>query len=313
MAVSNAQYEVPEVRNLHFTSPTVEEDDQIIHARITNDERPLRRIIKKFHVYTSLTQQPISSSSSTSEAPSLLEDAREAFLVELASFQLSLKKSAMICEAEARQVKEYEKERQRIEQERETLRSQIEELKVALEHAQMLRRRKIEYDLIAEKVNTLPTRDELEQSIQVLENDMSSIQLEHETQNRILYGQKSSLDRIISELIALKFMGKDKDAPLSATASPRATPTPDGGIGISADSGNVGESVVNTDKEDGEEDQKEGSVAATAPSEGAIEDDIEMGEVEEDPREKGKKKLREELEEGEASDASSELSEPPED
>jgi hypothetical protein len=43
-----------------------------------------------------------------------------------------------------------------------TLKLQIEELKVALEHAQMLRRRKIEYDAVAEKVNTLPSREELE-------------------------------------------------------------------------------------------------------------------------------------------------------
>lgn len=41
-------------------------------------------------------------------------DAKEAFLVELASFQLMLKKSAMICEAESRQVEEYQRERQRI-------------------------------------------------------------------------------------------------------------------------------------------------------------------------------------------------------
>lgn len=46
--------------------------------------------------------------------------------------------------------------------EHETLISQIEELKTALEHAQMLRRRKMEYDLVAEKVNTLPSREELE-------------------------------------------------------------------------------------------------------------------------------------------------------
>lgn len=50
-----------------------------------------------------------------------------------------------------------------IDDEHGTLRAQIEELKTALEHAQMLRRRKIEYDLVAEKVNTLPSREELEQ------------------------------------------------------------------------------------------------------------------------------------------------------
>ena len=44
------------------------------------------------------------------------------------------------------------------------------------------------------------------------------------------------------------------------------------------------------------------------------EEDIEMGELAEEPKERAPKKVRdEELEEGEASDLSSELSEPPDD
>jgi THO complex subunit 7 len=42
-------------------------------------------------------------------------------------------------------------------------REQIAALKVALEEAQLVRRRKMEYDQVAEKVNTLPTRTELEE------------------------------------------------------------------------------------------------------------------------------------------------------
>ena len=153
-------------------------------ARITNDERPLRRVIKKFHSYASLAHPPIVPPAPGTTTPTSLDDAREAFLVELASYQLALKKSAMICDAETRQVDEYQREKERIgvynwsppsrlsmlkrlgssEQDHITLRRQIEELKVALEHAQMLRRRKIEYDSVAEKINTLPPRDELEQS-----------------------------------------------------------------------------------------------------------------------------------------------------
>lgn len=48
------------------------------------------------------------------------------------------------------------------------LRGQIEQLRTALEHAQMIRRRKIEYDAVTEKVNTLPSREELEQCVHVL-------------------------------------------------------------------------------------------------------------------------------------------------
>lgn len=52
-----------------------------------------------------------------------------------------------------------------IDHEHETLKGQIEELKIALEHAQMARRRKIEYDSVTEKVNTIPSREELEQYV----------------------------------------------------------------------------------------------------------------------------------------------------
>lgn len=104
--------------------------------------------------------------------------------MELASFQLLLKKCVMTCEAEGRQVEEYQKERQKIgmtltnvrqlwqltdgcpiEHEHDSLKTQIKELKVALEHAQILRRRKMEYDVVAEKIHTLPSRDELEQCV----------------------------------------------------------------------------------------------------------------------------------------------------
>ena len=67
---------------------------------------------KKFHNYTSVACDavvPLSASTSGS-----VDDARDAFLVELASFHLSLKKSLMVCEAEARQVEEYQREKERI-------------------------------------------------------------------------------------------------------------------------------------------------------------------------------------------------------
>ena len=86
--------------------------DQVILARISIDERPLRRMIKKFHSYTSLSNTPIVPIVGT--PASSIQDARESFLLELASFQLLMKKSAMICEAEARQVEEYQRERQRL-------------------------------------------------------------------------------------------------------------------------------------------------------------------------------------------------------
>jgi len=334
--------------------------DSIILARITNDERPLKRVIKKFHNYASLAAPPIVP---TAGSTTSVDDARETFLVELRSYQLSLKKAAMICDAETRQVEEYQLEKERIgefehphggphvtdirslslrtDQEHVTLRDQIEELKVALEHAQMLRRRKIEYDQITEKVNSLPSREELElcvstflpelilansqfldpfRSISELENDMASIRTEQDMQNRVLLAQKSALNDIITELSALRFIGKDKEA-LSPPNSGRATPeaevsTQDLAVESSTRAASVEEDTKGEDeeKEEGEHDGDGEDSGSSGKDEGSQlkENDIEMGEVEEEPRD-SQALEDDELEEGEASDFSSELSDPPDD
>ncbi|TFY52953.1 hypothetical protein EVG20_g10331 [Dentipellis fragilis] len=315
---------------------SVEEEDAIIHSRITNDERALRRVIKKFHTYASAAH----ANANDADADA---DAREAFLVELAAFSLQLKKAFMVCEAEARQVEEHQRERQRIEDERGRLEGQIEQLKTALEHAQVERRRKMEYDVFAEKINTLPTRDELAQTIKSLENDMAAIRADHDAQARLIETQKASLGTIISELGAIRLLGKETDADAEPSPeSPTASASPrDGSPAVPAED----------EKEEGEEGEEDldhpssddiplsatlnpnakpfsprisasprllrsssGRASSSAKPEEAS-DDIEMGEVAEDPKDnRGKRKARlEELEEGEASDMSSELSELPDD
>ncbi|KAJ3564832.1 hypothetical protein NP233_g8033 [Leucocoprinus birnbaumii] len=304
---------------------TMEEEDNIVLARITNDERPLKRVIKKFHNY-------VSAGSTTSTAPKLSEgtaqpiqptdDAKEAFLVELASFQLLLRKSVMTCEAETRQVEEYQKERQKIEQEHESLKVQIKELKVALEHAQILRRRKMEYDVVAEKIHTLPSREELEQEIASLENDMVAIRSENETQEKTMEAHKNALDSIVAELASLRFLGRDKDT-VSEAPSLRASPVPEtiGGLLNEAHT-DVSTRANSVMPEPSVREDAEGEKTPDEPESQKItdsnpDDDIEMGELEEDPKEKEaavkKKPLVEELEEGETFDGSSELSEPPDD
>ncbi|KAI1796079.1 Tho complex subunit 7-domain-containing protein [Ganoderma leucocontextum] len=342
---------------------TVQQEDAIIHTRITNDEKGLRRVTKKFHSYSSVAYTPVVPLSPLTS--SSVDDAREAFLLELASFQLSLKKSFMVCEAEARQVEEYQNERERIADQHTRLKDQIEELKAALEQAQLERKRKIEYDVISEKVNSLPSRAELEQSIQSLENDMAAIRAEHENQNRTLQAQKAALDNVIQDINTLRLMGK-QDAVEDATPAPETQPAEedvemDGTASVLTreESGELREDVASSSRhpsggsgktaEDGQESEEDVPLAKAVLNPSARtfvpstsqsrtntpmmpiargtptlptpkipeEDDIEMGEIgEEDPKDVralSKKVREEELEEGEATDESSELSEPPDD
>ncbi|EPS92900.1 hypothetical protein FOMPIDRAFT_1026672, partial [Fomitopsis schrenkii] len=196
---------------------TIQQEDAIIHTRITNDEKALRRVTRKFHSYTSLAY---TSEAEPKPEASTVDDAREAFLVELASFHLSLQKNLMVCEAEARQVEEYQRERERIASEHTRLRDEIERLKTALEDAQLQRKRKIEYDAIAEKINTLPSRDELQRSIDALEGDMAAIRSEHEHQTRTVVSQKTALDSVIVDLNSLRSMGKQDPTDLSRPSTP---------------------------------------------------------------------------------------------
>ena len=154
--------------------------EAIIHSRITNDEKVLKKVLKRFHTYASVAH-PLHPPETRPEQTAI-EEAKELFRVELESFHLTLKKAVLVCEAESRQVEQYEREKQRIgvwqprtrppwadptlpEDEREALKGQIEQLKTSLEDAQLSRRQMIEYDLIAEKINQLPSRDELQQQV----------------------------------------------------------------------------------------------------------------------------------------------------
>ena len=157
---------------------------------------------------------------------------------------------------------------------------------------------------------------------------MVAIRSEHDTQNRRIQAQKVALDGVINDLGSVNSMGKDKDAGPSDMASP-VPPVPDSdGLDVAMEQGAEGsvidaEETREVEKEDGEESSslpvsKPLNVAAKpfVPGESSKNpaDDIEMGEVEEEYKVKGKKKVRdEELEEGEASDTSSALSDPPDD
>jgi len=177
---------------------------------------------------------------------------------------------------------------------------------------------------------------------------MAAINSEHETQDRIIRGQKTALDSIVMDLGSLRLMGKDKESTTSRLGTPAATtPFPDGTEGDDAlsvlrdsshvvDEGMIEDEEKETgevaeEKEDGEDDESDdiplsSNLSPTArdfapmshtpsslhPQPPEEDDDIEMGEVAEDPKVKSKK-AREELEEGEASDASSALSDPPDD
>jgi len=143
---------------------------------------------------------------------------------------------------------------------------------------------------------------------------MAAICAEHETQNRTIKGHKSALDGIIADLSSLRFMGKERETTLIPESRPETPYLDTLDVASAAESSLTSiNSVSSEEGEEGEDDKIVLDPDQVTNGHAAKEDDIEMGEVEEEPKDKNKKKSREELEEGEATDASSELSEPPDD
>ncbi|EJD48361.1 hypothetical protein AURDEDRAFT_112872 [Auricularia subglabra TFB-10046 SS5] len=297
--------------NITFPQMTAAEEDSLIHSRLMNDERALRRLARRFHTYAEAE-------------PAARAQERDLFIDDLAAFQSTLATRALICEAEARQVVLYEEQRKRIEAEQHELRDEIVHLKAELEVEQVHRKRKLEYDQIAEKVNLFAPRSELEQSISALEEEIASIEAQLDAEKRAMVSRQSAFDHVVSELQVLRLMGKepepeeeaqsrsaspeherehrgddDDDDPRrkrSEKAAPEATPPLNpsarpfkprliSGLGT-RESSMAASSPVAPSREEGEEGA-------------ATDGDVEMGEVAE-PQAKPTR-VTDELEEGEAS------------
>ena len=129
--------------------------------------------------------------------------------------------------------------------------------------------------MIAEKVNSLPSREELEQSVTrrhsrlrhlltimlirsilSLENDMAAIRAEHENQDRVLQAQKAALDIVIRDISQLRLMGK-QDVAEDSTPAPETQP---GDEDVEMD----GSASVRTREESGE--LKEDAESSRQPS-----------------------------------------------
>ena len=131
-----------------FKSAAYVVSDAVILSRLLNDERIVRRVARRFNTLVTCE--------STAKQPE-----KEALIADLALLHSQINTRMLMCDAETRQVLEYESERLRIEQDQERLRGEIVQLKAVFEEEQIYRKRKLEYDAIAEKINLFPTRSEL--------------------------------------------------------------------------------------------------------------------------------------------------------
>lgn len=171
------------------------------------------------------------------------------------------------------------------------------------------------------------TRTHLDRSIDSLENDIAAILSEHETQTRLVQTQRTALDTIINDISSLRLLGKDPDLLQADTPgedpqdlpddekfseepvlNPTAKPFTPSRFSASTTITSVAQRQLQSKTVSSGISSPLASSPILAPAKD--DDDIEMGELAEEPGEvkSPKRKAREDLEEGEASDGSSSLS-----
>ncbi|KAG8924211.1 hypothetical protein FRC01_011800 [Tulasnella sp. 417] len=336
--------------NARPVEATYDEEDELIISRMANDEKILRRLAKRFRTLSSVansteqTPSPHLSSALAMSREQQLRELQESFLLDVDAFETMLLKNQQVCLAEDRMVQQYEAENELIANEHTALEAEITQLKTELVEAQLTRKRRMEYDAVAEQINKFSSRADLEKAVGVLEEEVAVARTERDKLKEEFISRKLEFDLIVTSLQDIRARGLGKvDAaaqdgaadeegnetkPHTSTLNPNAKPfqptagllTPHSGIPSrpstpSVPAGGSSHLAVPAYL------QRSGSSTRSSPvpptqSTTKPDDDIEMGEVAEDAPNASPPKSRrpkEELEEGEASDMSSELSEPPED
>ncbi|CAE6511062.1 unnamed protein product [Rhizoctonia solani] len=299
---------------------TQEQEDATLHARVhnVNNDKAVNKLMKRLQAYLARNFAYISYQNNPDPSLATLvtleevENTRDEFLVELASFRLSMRKNTLVIDAEGRQAQQYKDEIESIAREHEATKLDIENLRLTLEQEQTFRKRKQEYDLVAEKINDYPSRTELTADIAALEDELSTIRAARDDHNENLGIRRAVLDTLVQQIHSLRQMGKPHDGTEPASGStehsghllnPAARPFVPGrsiaGTPTPAPGTPLGPAPAAT-KPDGDDDIEMGEVAEEA----------EAGEVEDgDKWTKAKSKSRrpdDEMEEGEASDGTGE-------
>lgn len=153
------------------------------------DERSLRRLVKKL---TLLLSSKDSESISCS---------RLSFKADLEALRLQLSRLSSIARGTSQvEIASYQTELSEIESEQQQTQQRILALKQRLEDVRRERKNKLEYDVVAGEIVKLPTRQELEETLGRLGEQLEMTRAEREKYKDMSKDASQRLERVIGEL-----------------------------------------------------------------------------------------------------------------
>lgn len=220
-----------------------DEQEAVISARLAVPDRPLRGLMARL--------QAIAKSDGSEEAASAIAS----FTLELEAYVLNLSRiEAVAQQTTVEEVRKYDEKIQAITAENQATIESIESLKKELVNVQQDRKNKLEYDSIASEIMKYGTREELQNSLSSLQEQIDTLHSESTKYTEIMSTSESRFEGIASQLEALRAevghevgererraveRGGESDEEEEANANQKHGEPNDGGIALDEEEGAV--------------------------------------------------------------------------
>lgn len=170
-----------------------DEQEEVISARLAVPDRPLRGLMARL--------QSIAKSDGPEEASSAIAS----FALELEAYVLNLSRiEAVAQQTTIEEIRKYDEQIHTITAENQATIESIESLKRELVDVQQDRKNKLEYDSIANEIMKFGTREELENSLASLQEQIDTLHSESAKYTEIMSTSEARFEGIASQLEALR-------------------------------------------------------------------------------------------------------------
>ena len=163
----------------------------------TGDDRRINVLLKSFVKWSASTD--------------LDHNIHERMLSQLAQCEFAQKKSRLVSSMSEEELKNYEKMSKHIDVEIEEAIKDIDRTKTELQEAKQIRKNRIEYDVLAKVINEQPDRQETNERLASLRQELGSLKDKSEQLERKLAMRRKQFHVLISSIHSLQGMLDESD------------------------------------------------------------------------------------------------------
>lgn len=178
-------------------------DEEVIRRRLlidgdgTGDDRRINVLLKSFIKWVN--------------NPEVDNTLHERMLSQLAQCEFAQKKSRLVSNMSQEELKNYEKLSKDIEVQIEEAKKDIEKTKIELQEAKRVRKNRIEYDVLAKVINEQPDRQETNQRLTTLRQELGALKEKSEQLEQKLEMRRKQFHVLISSIHSLQGMLDESD------------------------------------------------------------------------------------------------------